>query len=206
MKNIKNILISITITLLLITITASAGSETDPEITDEEHDLYGPRELIPFPQLLYPIFKNIDIISGWFTENTETPDTLQISVKLKIIKQQPFMNRIVVWWIHNDTDCIAAYLTHSRGAFEVGLAGYIDNQGTEHFQPVQYNINLEKNIITFNIPKSCIRNPQPGDYLTYPWIWTGTQFQNDILLKIFNFDLAKDYSNPMIGTAYQILY
>lgn len=189
-----------------IVYNVSAGDENDPEITDYEKDLIGARALHPLPKILYPFFKYIDIIAGWFCENQEQPDILLVSLKLQTFDYKPLNTRYVMWWSYDSVDYVAAFITHSNGLFEVGVAGYIDENGTEVLNPVGYSIDEENNIITFTIPKNNIGNPTSGDELLDPWIWTGCGFQNALLYRLWNQELAKDFTDSMDGRSYVVQY
>jgi len=153
MKMILNILISSMLVITVLAINVSAGDENDPEIVDDEKDLFGLREFYPLPKILYPFFKYIDIIAGWFSENQEAPDMLSVSLKVKTFDYKSLNTRYVFWWSYNNVDYVAAFITHSNGLFEVGVAGYIDENGTEVFNAVDYLIDKENNSITFHIQK-----------------------------------------------------
>jgi len=76
----KNKLISLLIIMLMIAIPlssiASAGSEQNPEIKDVSMDVKLFGFFSGLPQYL---FKQIDIVSAWFTEENNEPDYLFIS-------------------------------------------------------------------------------------------------------------------------------
>lgn len=190
-------------TILPITGTVIAGDEDDPEITDSERDIVGPLEFSVLPNVLYPIFHNIDILSGWFHENPEDPSVLLVSLKVHVLTFRSLLNTYVVWWRYNDVDYFALFNTHTNGGFQVAAAGYFDETG-EYGETVAFSLDHNKNIITFTVPKTVIGNPGPGDVLEYPWIWTAARFQNQFLSRLYSGELGKDYTNP--GRSYVIQY
>ena len=131
---------------------------------------------------------------------------LSVSLKVKVFEYKQFNTRYIFWWSYNSVDYVAAFITHSKGLFEVGVAGYFDENGTEIIYPVNYTIDKEKNIITFHIPKNYIGHPTSGDELLQPWIWTGCGFQNELLSRLWKRELAKDFTNQMEGKSYIIQY
>jgi hypothetical protein len=180
-----------------------AGDENDPEITDNDHDILGPKELMIFPQLLYPLFNNIDIISGWIYENAQHNDILYVSIKLDTFDYKSFFNMYVVMWNYNNINYLTIYNTYSNGEFQIAGAGYSDEIG-EDIQEVDITIDHEHNVLTWIVPKYIIGNPSPGDELEYPWIFTCTRFQNSMLQSIYGGELGKDITNP--GRFYTIEY
>ena len=180
-----------------------AGNENNPEIIDNDHDIIGPKELIKIPNILYPLFNNIDIISGWFDENPQQTDVLLISIKINSLDFKSFFNTYVFRWNYNYTEYFSIFNTHSNGQFQIAGAGYIDGDG-EHIFEVNISIDHENKTITWLIPKNNIGNLKSGDRLKYPWIFAGSRFQNSFLLNIYNRELGKDITN--IGSYYVIQY
>jgi len=186
--------------------TGTAGDENNPEIVDIENDLMGGRRGILLPRIFYPIFNYVDILSGWFFENQNQQDILFASIKMKTFDYKPFNSRFIIFWYYDYVDYVAGFSFHSNGDFKVGFAGYIDENGTEHLQAINYLIDEENGIITFQIPKDFIGNPIAGEELLYPWIWTGCNFQNTFLNQFWPWELAKDFTFEYDGSPYIIQY
>lgn len=152
----KKKIIGLFVCMLLITtilpITVLAGDEENPEITDTKGDAFG----------------YIDINSVWFFEKEETPEFLFVSMKInepsKFIPQQTFG----IFWKHKNIE------------YSCGLGLGFSFKDWKHFDMIKYNdkveiieingtYNLETGIITCEIPKAIIGNPQTGDVLTDTW-------------------------------------
>ena len=91
-KKIFSILISMLFFFTILSINVFAGSEEDPEITDEEED---------------DVKDYLDIISAWFYEKEEEPDYLYTSLKLKNIDSTKTKQHLVVKWEHKGIPCSA---------------------------------------------------------------------------------------------------
>jgi hypothetical protein len=152
-KKIIGILICTLLTTTMLPLTVLAGDPENPEITDPAGDAFG----------------YIDVDSVWFFEKEETPEFLYVSMKInepsKFIPQQTFG----IFWTHNNIE-------YSCG---LGLGFRFDEWKT--FDVVIYTENdveiihingtydLDAGIITCEIPKTLIGNPQTGDVLTDTW-------------------------------------
>jgi hypothetical protein len=150
-KKIIGILICMLLTTTILPKTAFAGDPENPEITDTAGDAFG----------------YIDIDSVWFFEKTETPQFLFVSMKInepsKFIPQQTF----AAFWKYNNIE------------YSCGLGVGFSFDDWKQFDVVIYNdveiinangtYNLETGIITCEIPKAIIGNPQTGDVLTDTW-------------------------------------
>jgi hypothetical protein len=151
-KKIMGILICMLLTTTILPMTAFAGDPENPEITDRIGDAFG----------------YIDINSVWFFENEETPEFLFISMKInepsRFVPQQTF----AVFWTYNNIE------------YSCGLGVGFSFNDWKRFDVVIYNdnveimeingtYNLEAGIITCEVPKTLIGNPQTGDVLTDTW-------------------------------------
>jgi hypothetical protein len=141
------------LTTTILPMTAFAGDPENPEITDTTGDAFG----------------YIDIDSVWFFEKAETPQFLFVSMKInepsKFIPQQTF----AAFWKYNNIE------------YSCGLGVGFSFDDWKQFDVVIYNdndveiinangtYNLETGIITCEIPKAIIGNPQTGDVLTDTW-------------------------------------
>lgn len=188
------------------------GSNADPEITDDEGDIFG--TLIIFPVLLELLaslrlldienFDSLDILSAWFYENPDKPEYLYTAIKLKNLEfVEPRTIYAIHWW-HNGQKHFAAYVhTHSQGAYIQFASCRVIGRRT-FSSSIEGAFDFEKEIVTFMIPKSLIGNPQPGDKLTDTYAWTGLRFKIDLLTVFLGGELAKDYAGP--GKDYIIQY
>ena len=142
--------------MLLLTITFSinviAGSEEDPEIVDEKNE---------------NVLKYLDIISAWFFEKEDQPDYLFISLKLKEINPYHLKQHLSVNWEYNGEFCAAGLIIGYGKPWFYYSAGY--GHGfwfQEFYDEINGDFDSETGIITLEIPKEIIKNPQQGDTLT----------------------------------------
>ncbi len=195
MKKVTSLIICIIIVLPILPFVVSAGDEENPEIEDPEDDvlLFAMHQMT----ILGKFFKNFDIISSWFHEDSNEPDILYITMKVKRYKPPRQMAFYSVFWYYKDTQYAAVIIT-SRG--EDIYKGIQINES--NFVPVEdfYTINKEENKITFAIPKDIIDDPQPGDTLNNPSALGGVRFisenLSDLLMRLFGTNiLAVDFTD-----------
>jgi hypothetical protein len=166
----RNKIIGILICVLLITtilhITAIAGDENDPEIKDHIRDvrLFG---YLPF--LLQSYFRHADIVSIWFNEDSNNPDYLYISLKLRNLRTNTDSLEAIylVQWTHNDKMWEAVVKIHPTGVYESPhICRFYAHDDYSDYYNVGCTFDVDYNIITWEIPKDKIGNPQIGDDLT----------------------------------------
>ncbi len=195
MKKITSLIICIMLVLPILPFVVSAGDEENPEIEDPEDDvlLFAMHQM----PILGKFFKHFDIISSWFHEDSDEPDILYITMKVKRYKPARQMAFYSVFWYNKDIQYAAVIIT-SRG--EDIYSGIQINES--NFVPVEdfYTINKEENKITFAIPKDIIDNPQPGDTLNNPSALGGVRFISEnlsnLLMRLFGTNvLAVDFTD-----------
>ncbi len=195
MKKISILIICIMLTLPILPFAVSAGDEENPEIEDPEDDvlLFGIYRL----PILGKFFKNFDIISAWFHENSDEPNILYITMKVKRYKPPNQMAFYSIFWYYNNTQFAAVIIT-IRG--EDTYTGIQIDENT--YIPVEdfYTINEGENKITFAIPKDIIGDPKPGETLSNPNALGGIRFISDnlsnLLMRLFGTNiLAVDFTN-----------
>ena len=191
--------------MLLMTIlsfVSSAGDEENPEIEDGEKDLEG------FFGMLFPrFFKHIDIISGWFYENSTEPNTLYIALKVRDLEYKKLRTIYSIHWEYNGKPYATGIHTYSYGESLVAFTGCME-VGNETMYEIDAFFDLEKNIITWDVPKEYIGNPEPGEVLKFPFAWNGIRFISDkwieLYIRIFGEgELAKDVA---FGEGYTIQF
>lgn len=205
----KKKIISIFFCMLLATSIFSmtfiviAGDEENPEIVDEEDDLFG--TFIIFPTL-FKIFTKLkifdiysydfmDIKSAWFYENHDKPDHLFTAIKLKDLV---FINQRAIYamrWIFNDVMYASAVHIYSNGNNIWSVAGIVlipYRKGI--YTEIDCSIDINDSIIRFEIPKNLIGNPEAGDVLTNTDAWTGLRFIFEPFTYPFGGEVAKDHS------------
>jgi hypothetical protein len=182
----------------------NAGDPTNPEITDPTNDV------LLFGQFSLPIanrmLKHIDILSAWFSEKSEEPNFLYVTLQLQDIKKIRLMGMYIVDWYYKGIEYAVTTI------FEHGKENWtgIQIQGTD-FIPLEdsYEIDLEKNTITWAIPKEVIGDVTVGDTLSSPLTATGLRFCSNILANLikerFGWNcIGMDISEE--GNDYIILY
>jgi len=219
MKIVINILISSMLVITVFSANVTAGDESNPEIQDGQDDIIG--TLVKYPGLsqilqrigIVPIhtFEFIDITSAWFYEDKNEPDYLFVAIKIKDLNYTPLRAIYAVHWTFNEKHYGVACHTHSDGEFTWFAAGQIfgllDNWAYKKGLIKDLSnctIDLEKNKITFKIPKNIIGNPESGDVLTETYAWTGLRFISEIFTYLFGGELVKDTAPD--GVDYFIQY
>ena len=181
-----------------------AGDEENPEIVDEIED---------------DVINYLDIISAWFYEDAQQPEYLFIGVKVEELKIMPLKHKITVHWEYDDEECAAGLsigydpdMFHHSAGWGHGL------WFKEHYERVNGTIDEENGIVTFKIPKECIRNPQKGDVLTNTYAFSFERFGflgrlgfdrgilRSILGTIIDQDLTDFAPNVGYGADYVIQY
>jgi hypothetical protein len=152
-KKIIPILVSMLLIFTLFSVNVFAGSEENPEITDEEE---------------YDIKEYLDIISAWFYEKEEEPDYLYTALKLNNIDTTKTKQHLVVSWEHEGVHCSAGlYIGYDEDWWFSYQAGY--GHGfwfQEHYQEIEGEFDEETGIIICKTPKNIINYPEKGDVLT----------------------------------------
>lgn len=140
-------------TILPIAGTVFAGDEEDPEITDEVEDCG--RDYL-------------DAISAWFYEDAEKPGYLYVALKVNELNKYGLKQHLTVHWEHNGiehaTGLNIGYIFSDWYYFAAGYGHGFWFQ--EHYEKINGSVDEGNGIITFEIPKSLINNPQSGDVLT----------------------------------------
>jgi hypothetical protein len=188
----------------VITFGVISDNTTDPEIIDDENDVY-----IAYPKLiniLYSInildqqsFEFLDIISAWFYEIQSEPGFLFTSIKLKDLN---LPNQRVVYtirWTYDGSEyCCCTHILNNgdRSLFSIS-SDYVT-------AGIDGSIDYDKNTITYKIPKESMGNPKPGDILSHTNAWVGLRFSKESLFTVAIGELALDYSN--YGRDYVVQY
>jgi len=156
-----------------------AGDEQNPEIKDKRFDM----------------IKHANIISVWFYEDSNNPDFLYVSFKLRdLINRTQILETIyVIDWGYNDNNYAATFHVFSYGVSEF-ISGKTTINGNDYETYVLCNgiFDIDNDIITWIIPKDAIGDPHPGDLLTKPFASTHLRFPFNINLP--HCDLFKDLS------------
>ncbi len=200
-KIIKTIIIC---TLLIIPLaqfsnTVFAGDENNPEITDEEQDMFGPWTKTTEDQETYSF---LDIVSAWFSEKQNEPDYLLLYLKVKDLAFTELNSIYSMHWHYKDVWYGVGVHTESNGNFQAFFAG---NEDKHKWEQVTGEFDLEKNIVFFKVPKLLVGNPKPGDVLTKTEAWSALRLKMELLTLVFgDGELVKDWAG--YGKDYTILY
>lgn len=200
MKKKAIFVINILILAGIIPFVVSAGDEENPEITDVERDLEG-----LFGMIFPGFFKHIDIISGWFYENSSAPDDLYVCLKVKNLEYKKMRSIYSIHWEYNGKEYAVGIHTDSFGDFFLAFGGCMD-PGNESMFEIDADFNTGNEIITWTVPKIYIGDPQPDDVLENTLAWNGLRFVSDEWLERYiritgESELAKDWA---IGSDYII--
>jgi hypothetical protein len=164
-KKIKKIIICFFLGAIVLFPTISAGNEDNPEFEDDIGDVvYLEEQINPLFNLF---FKNIDIVSGWFYEKSEDPDTLYVALKMNNLRLPYFMVVYGVVWEFNGNYYGCGLRTHSKGDYFDEIVVYYDEQG-EHMDTIPgiVSFDTQSNIITISVPKDIVGDLQPGDKIS----------------------------------------
>jgi hypothetical protein len=206
----KRKIVGILVCMLLLTTTFSvmAGDEEDPEIIDDEEedfDIFGPLMQYQLLQRFfarYNIFKisdydAIDIVTSWIYENSDEPEYLYASVKVKNLAYVGQRAVFSVHWSYGGKNWGVGAHAHTNGQF---LSCFSGESRTRNNYEAEVTLDFEGNIITFKLRKDTVGNPQPGDILTETWAWTCLRFAFQPLSWIFGGEMAKDYAPGLTET------
>jgi len=174
-----------------------AGDETDPEIVDEEYDLFGPwADPVSQPQYAY-----LDIDSAWFTEDENEPDYLFLYEKVKDLEYKKLRSIYSMHWDYDGTKYAAGTHTHTFGTYKVFISG--KSKG-EYFN-INGEYDLENNYVIFRVPKFLVGNPGQGDVLTNTEAWSALRYRAELLTLIYgDGELIKDWAG--YGRDYTVQY
>ena len=208
MKERACILVGMLLISALIPLTASAGDPNDPEVTDRIRDVRGFFGLIPRALIPQFFLKHVDIQSAWFYEDSNNPDYLSISLKVRDLEvklsdneQKTYDTIYTVRWYLNDEFYVSGLHVFSDGHITEYSVGKESDEN--YFVLCQGTFEEQENIITWLVPKDGIGNPQPGDVLLRPWAWIGIRIiDNDT--GNYGGELVKDWTSE--GREYTIQY
>jgi len=199
-NKIFSILVSMLLVILIFSTNAIAGSEEDPEITDNYDDQFG--ALIEYPTRLrtrialillqMDSFDFIDIDSAWFYENEGESEYLYTSLKVKDLMMNSQRAIYSIHWTFNGIRYAIGSHLYNNGLNYSCFVG-LDRRFNPKWKDADVSYDFESNIVTFKINKVDIGNPQPGDILTRTFAWTALRFNFEPLCLLFSDgELVKD--------------
>jgi len=136
-------------------ITILAGDDENPEIIDTEGDA----------------FENIDVVSVWFWERPDKPEYLYICMKINDLTPFKIQQTFATFWEYTDVQYACGFFI---GIFKLDWyrfsAGEYVNRapgGGPNYNTIEDGMyDIINGIITWEIPKEVIGNPEPGEVLT----------------------------------------
>ncbi len=199
----KNKIVIILISLLFISsFKVLAGDINDPEIIDEEDDLFG--SFIDHP-IRFQIFHSIglltmdsynfmDIKSAWFFEKSDEPEYLFASLELKDL--DVISQRVVytVHWTFNGVRYAVGSHIYNNGLNSSCKVGFDRHLSIFcNFKYAESSYDFENDIVTFKLRKEYAGNLQQGDILTNTYAWTALRFNFEPMTILFSDgELVKD--------------
>jgi hypothetical protein len=193
MKKIIGILVCALFVAMLFPLGTIAGDSDDSEVEDRIRDvkLFGIFSFLP-----QYLFKHIDIVSAWFSENSDKPDYLYVSLRLRNIEEKTKMLEAiyVVPWLNNNNYFLTGVHVFPSGVEDYYIGISMDeNSIIDDYFECDGTYDFENNIITWMVPKDVVGNLQPGDVLYDICPHTHLRFPYESGLPMM--DLFKDLSN-----------
>jgi hypothetical protein len=192
-------LIVIGLFVSVVPLSVVAGDEQNPEITDEEGDMFQH----PYFYLPQRSLDAVDIVSAWFSEDFNESDFLFISLKVVDLHYLSVLrSTYLIEWGHGDYVYKGRFTTQFFGVYSVGilLRSY---PSRIHF--IRASFDKDHDLVTFKIPKKFIDDPQPGEMLTRTRVASTITTTSGYLLDfILVGDIAPDHQAS--GKDYVIQY
>ena len=208
-RKMKIKIVGIFVCMLLVTtilpLTALAGDPENPEVIDRIRDvkLFG---VITIP--LQMQYKYADIVAAWLHEESANPNHLSVSLQIRDLEEKTESLEaiyVVDWTWNNHRFLVCLHINPDGiGSFLVGRS--LDyNDDIEEWITCDGLVDLEKNIITWSVPKEFIQNLRKGSTITNISPSTGLRFTDASGLPLM--DLFKDLSwNAKSSKDYVIQY
>jgi len=192
MKKIIGILVCALLVVTLFPISIIAGNSDGPEVEDRIRDvkLFGFLGLVP--QFL---LKHVDVVAAWFSEDSENPDDLSITLELRDFESQTRMLQAVyvVEWSYNNNHYGVAVHTDPQGIGDFLVGKSEDGDSIFDRWDICYGTHDEdSNTITWTVSKETVGNPPPLSRLTNIQPHTHLRFTTESGLP--RMDLLKDLS------------
>ena len=194
---------------LLVASMFPTGIMADNSDSPELEDRIGDAKLFGiFGFLLQFPLKHVDIVSAWFHEDGNNPDYLYVSLELRDLKEKTgTLEAIyVVGWSNDNHHFLTGLSVFPGGAGgrHVGVSMDEDDVIDEYIV-CDGTYDSENNIITWEVPKDVVGNPQPGDVLKD--INPNTHLRYPYGYGLHRIDLFKDLSgNAKTTKDYTVQY
>jgi len=204
-KIVGGIFVCMLLLLSAFPFTVKAGDAKNPDVVDRIMDvkLFG---VIGFP--FQANLKYADIVSSWFFENNTNPNFLYVSLKLRDLEDKTDGLEAIydVDWSFNNNyyiTCVHAN-PYGFGVFSVGRSTDGDDV-FEEWEICDGMFDTDSNVITWEVSKDTIGNPQPFSKLINIFPSTHLRFTDNSGLPLM--DLFKDLSwNAKTTKDYVIQY
>jgi len=148
--------------------------------------------------------KHLDIVSFSIYEDTNDSEFLYAKMEIRDFQYSERRTSYAIYWTHDSTLYYVCTNTHTMGECFGSIAGYFDEDGTDHSTPVNGVINEEESILTWVIPKNIIGNLEAGDQLVEIHANTYLIYQKDCEARI-KLILANDQAYPLINECYSYI-
>jgi hypothetical protein len=204
-KNIVGILIFMLLTTTILPLTVLAGDPENPEVIDRIRDvkLFG---VITIPLQMH--YKYADIVAAWLHEESANPDYLSVSLQIRDLEEKTGSLEAIynVDWLWNNNRFIVNLHINPQGIGSFIVGRSLDyNDDIEKWIPCDGTVDLEKNIITWSIPKEFMQNLRKGSTITNINPSAGLRFTDASGLPLIDF--FKDLSwNAKSSKDYVIQY
>jgi hypothetical protein len=204
-KIVAGMCIGMLLIVSMVSIIVNAGDEENPEVEDKKRDvkLFGLFRVTP-----QFFLKHVDVISTWFHEDSNNPEYLYVSLKLRDIESRTRVLEAIydVDWTYNNKRYIANVNTFPSGVGTYYIGKSLDwDDDFESWNTCAGTYNFENDVITWEVPKNAIGSPQPGDVLNNISPHTHLRFTYESGLPMM--DLFKDLSgNAKTTKEYIIQY
>ena len=218
---IYSILVSMLFIFTIFSMNIFAGSEEDPEITDDEDDFFGSFITHPIRYRLFHVigllpmetFHFLDIQSDWFYEVSDESDYLFASIKLKNLEKISQRAVYSIHWSFNGKQYAVGSHIYNNGLNSSCFVGFDRHFSLFcNFKDGESYYDFDNDIVTFKFRKEYAGNLQKGDILTNTWAWTALRFNYEPMTILFSDgELVKDAapfieSNNDYGKEYIIQY
>jgi hypothetical protein len=173
--------------ILLLSASIITMGSSEPIVTDETEDVMGLLSVL-FPQEKISF---LDIESVSLYENPDKSDFLYASIKFVDLTMRKWHTIYSLIWEYNEETYVLS--VHYR---EYGTVATYSTTHGEYAEKINGAFNIDNDIVTFNIPKNKIDNPQPGDKLEKFQVLSSMRpFKRDKLILLFFAEIGMDYAD-----------
>jgi len=185
--------------IIFVPLSVGAGDEQDPEITDDEHDMFQH----PYFYLPQRSLDAVDMVSAWFSEDQNESNYLFITIKVVDLQYLFFLrSTYLVEWGHGDYVYTGRLTTQFLGLYSIAS---LQRSYPNRIHIIRAFVDKQHDLVTFKIPKEFIDDPQPGEVLTRTRVASTITTTSGYLLDFYLvFDIAPDHQAS--GKDYIIRY